>query len=186
MGASIARKRSRLGHRVLRQLHSSCGSDLCRVRFQEIFSTSFLLFSAAALQRALLVDSFPSEHQFQKECLAAVGFQNVPSTCEMTSCFSTKRKSLLSLPRLYRSRAMDQHRWVRFAGGFSVFLHAFSSCLFRVAGSCNVCFFCLIQLSVLIFVGEEKERVCLDRHTFLVSCSSEHHLRKERSSAPSK
>ena len=30
------------------------------------------------------------------------------------------------------------------------------------------------------------ERVWLDRHTFLVACPPEHHLRKERSSAPSK
>ena len=40
--------------------------------------------------------------------------------------------------------------------------------------------------AVLIFVGEEMERVWLDRHTFLVACPPEHHLRKERSSAPSK
>ena len=46
--------------------------------------------------------------------------------------------------------------------------------------------FRVLQLSVLIFVGEEKERVWLDIHTFLVSCPSQHHLRKEWSSAPSK
>ena len=46
--------------------------------------------------------------------------------------------------------------------------------------------FRVLQLSVLIFVGEEKERVWLDIHTFLVSCPSQHHLRKERSSVPSK
>ena len=51
-----------------------------------------------------------------------------------------------------------------------------------------LCLFRLIHLSVLIFVGEEKERGWLDRHvhTFLVSCPFEHHLGKERSSAPSK
>ena len=44
----------------------------------------------------------------------------------------------------------------------------------------------MLQLSVLIFVGEEKQRVWLDRYTFLISCPSQHDLRKERSSAPSK
>ena len=68
------------------------------------------------------------------------------------------KKKVLVVSALYRSRAIDQYLLVRFAGGCSVFLHAFLSCLFRVA----------------------------DRHMLLVSCPSELHPRKERSSAISK
>ena len=95
-----------------------------------------------------------------------------------TSCFLHVKKALAASAPFYPSQAVNQYRWVRCAGWCLVFLHAFPA-VFCI-------FFRLIQLSVLIFVGEEKGRVGLDILTFLVSCPSEHHLRKERSSAESK
>ena len=68
------------------------------------------------------------------------------------------KKKVLVVSALYRSWAVDQYRWVRFAGGCLGFLYAFFSCLYGVT----------------------------DRHSLLVSCPSEHHPRKEWSSAPSK
>ena len=53
--------------------------------------------------------------------------------------FSMKKKVLV-VSALYRSRAVDQYRWVRFAGGCLVFLLALFRCLFRVADCCAVFF----------------------------------------------
>ena len=76
---------------------------------------------------------------------------------------------------------------VVFAGGCLsiVFLHAFFSCLFRVSDGCAVLFFVCSSCQFLSS-SEKKKKDWLDIHTFLVSCPSQHHLRKERSSAPSK
>ena len=58
---------------------------------------------------------------------------------------------------LYRSRAVAQFQWVCFAGGCSVFLHAFS-CLFRVADNCAVVFFFFVWSSCQFLSSSEKKR----------------------------
>ena len=113
-------------------------------------------------------------------CCSVVAF-----LCTSHRVFSMKKKVLV-VSALYRSRAVDQYRWVRFAGECLVFP---ASMLFQLSfqsGRLLRCFFFirLIQLSLLIFGGEEKERVWSDRYTFLVVCPSEHHLQKERGHLP--
>ena len=67
------------------------------------------------------------------------------------------KKKVLVVSALYRSRAVDQYRWVRFAGGCLVVL----SRLFRVAESRTVFFFRLISCQFITSVlarGSQRQQ----------------------------
>ena len=99
-------------------------------------------------------------------CCAVVAF-----LCTWHLVFSTKKKVLV-VSALYRSRAVDQYRWVRFAGECLVFLHAQFSAVFSEWQVAALFFFFFssdpaVTSYLLLAEKKRKEFDYIDKHFWL-------------------